>query len=182
MKHAFEKLPAFRINPVALRFQRQVREPVDAAQGRAQIMGDGVRKCFEIRVGALELHGALVHALFKLRIRFLQRLARCVALGEVVHDIERGRFALVGDRQSDNFNLNLAAVATDAFAFFNGQGAALFNHAAKPLARPIHVVGMHVVKHGFAGLQRIVGQAEQAKAGRIHQHDAFFADNAHRIR
>lgn len=45
---------------------KQVREPVDMAQRRAQVVGDGVRKGLQFLVGGLELGGALDDPLFQL--------------------------------------------------------------------------------------------------------------------
>ena len=52
--------------PVHLRLE-QVREPVDRAQRRLQVVRDRVGKAFELVVRALELVGALAHALLERR-------------------------------------------------------------------------------------------------------------------
>ena len=46
-------------------FQR-LAEPRQAAQGRLEVMGDGIRERLELPVGLLQLPGALLHPLLQL--------------------------------------------------------------------------------------------------------------------
>ena len=74
----------------------QMREAVDCAQRRLQIMRDGVREAFELVVRRLELYGALGHALFERRVelavaRFAQSQLRIRRLQLLIRGDELGR-------------------------------------------------------------------------------------------
>ena len=74
----------------------QMRESVDCAQRRLQVMRDGIRETFQLVVRRLELYGALRHALFERRVeltvaRFAQSQLRIRRLQLLIRGDELGR-------------------------------------------------------------------------------------------
>src|SRR5262245_25103590 len=61
---------AFFIQTFSGALLEEIGKSAQMAERRAQIMGDGVRECFQLPVCSFELRGAFVHPLFQLPIKF----------------------------------------------------------------------------------------------------------------
>jgi len=77
-------LQAGRVEPVGIVFQQQVAEAVDAAQRRAQVVGNGIAEALQFPERGLQVARALPHPVFQNGVQVADFLLGVPALGDVL--------------------------------------------------------------------------------------------------
>jgi len=100
-----------RVEPLAVLLGKQVGEAVDAAQGRAQVVRDGVGEGLQFAVGNGEFGGALADAVLQLGVEFAHLVLGTLLVGDVAHQRIGAAHRAVGAAIRHRFDLDDAVLA-----------------------------------------------------------------------